>query len=570
MVSEDEIFDHLGESVLIGEFNALGDVRNDDLGRLFFGQFVVGIVAGLIFGEKAGIGEFADVVIEGAGADKLHLCADSRRHLRGKVTHLNGVDERALGFFGQTPDDGRIGVVEFDERHTRSEAKGLLDEIQQGVGEEERHARDDDVAEPRTIGANEATALREFEHHPEDDGTERHNERGEENLRAFGKILDAIDTHQTRDELREDELVMRVERYGGQEHHREMRHESRAGVGEDAQHDGEHGEGDDVDREKLIGAKEISEEGEDGDDGENEIDRVGRLIKVAPEHAEIDDQQCHEGGNESKAAEKDDALVVYVLFSALTFATQGVENGFLAKIHALTAVDDALAAEHETGAARDARKQLGFSLLGLDTIVDEVGFQVFMEIESREEVARVVLVVHDVLISGAGRENRAQIARYCVRAVHHTHAASARSREPIHRFATDHAGGIDTLKRAHGIGDVGVGDSCEMSRGAVGGEVAYLLLRHSFVAIIVGIEGAEGAVAFGSELFGRFIDRKFEVGDERRIVPGLPHLIVVAGFRVSGQGEEQAEGTCHANEQEIEPVIDMEFELHGRCSEKSV
>ena len=109
-----------------------------------------------------------------------------------------------------------------------------------------------------------------------------------------------------------------------------------------------------------------------------------------------------------------------------------------------------------------------------------------------------------------------------------------------------------------------------MSRGAVGGEVAYLLLRHSFVAIIVGIEGAEGAVAFGSELFGRFIDRKFEVGDERRIVPGLPHLIVVAGFRVSGQGEEQAEGTCHANEQEIEPVIDMEFELHGRCSEKSV
>ena len=56
--------------------------------------------------KKAGIGEFADVVIEGAGADKLHLCADSRRYLRGKVAHLNGVDERALGFFGQTPDDG--------------------------------------------------------------------------------------------------------------------------------------------------------------------------------------------------------------------------------------------------------------------------------------------------------------------------------------------------------------------------------------------------------------------------------------------------------------------------------
>ena len=59
--------------------------------------------------------------------------------------------------------------------------------------------------------------------------------------------------------------------------------------------------------------------GEDGDDGENEVDRVGRLVKVAPEHAEVDDQQRHEGGNEPEAAEKDDALVVYVLFSAFTF-----------------------------------------------------------------------------------------------------------------------------------------------------------------------------------------------------------------------------------------------------------
>ena len=193
-----------------------------------------------------------------------------------------------------------------------------------------------------------------------------------------------------------------------------------------------------------------------------------------------------------------------------------------------------------------------------------------MEIESREEVTRVVLVVHDVLISGAGRENCAQIARHGVRAVHHPHAASARSREPTHRFAADYAGGIDPLKRAHGIGDVGVGDSCEMSRGAVGGEVAYLLLRHSFVAIIVGIEGAEGAVALGSELFGRFVDRKFELGDEWRIVPGLPHLIVVAGFRVSGQSEEQTNDAHRANQQEVETIVDMEFELHGRCCEKCV
>ena len=323
---------------------------------------------------------------------------------------------------------------------------------------------------------------------------------------------------------------MRVERYGGQEHHREMRHGGRAGVGEDAQHDGEHGEGNDVDGEKLIGAEEISEEGENGDDGENEIDRMRRFVKVAAEHAEVEDEQGEEGGDEPKLPENHDALVVGVLFAAFAFAAQGVENGFLAQIHTLPAVDDAFAAEHQSRADRDARKEFGFAFLGLETVEDKVGIQVFMELESRHEFARVVLVVHDVLIGGAGREEFAHIARYGVGAVDDAHAASAGCREPIHRFAAHHARRIDLLERAHGVGDVSIGHAGEMSRGAVGGEVAHLLTRHGFVDIIIGIERAEGTVALGSELFGRFVDGKFELGDEWRIVPRLPHLVVVAGF----------------------------------------
>ena len=193
-----------------------------------------------------------------------------------------------------------------------------------------------------------------------------------------------------------------------------------------------------------------------------------------------------------------------------------------------------------------------------------------MELQSRHEFARIVLVTHDVLVGAAGREEAADIARDGIGAVDHAHAAGAGCREMIHRIAADNTGGIDLLQRAHGVLHVGVGDAGELSRSAVDREVVYLLTGGGFVEIIVGIEGAQGAVALAGQLFGRFGDGKFEIGYERRIVPGLPHLIVVAGFRVSGQGEEQAEGTCHANEQEIDPVIDMEFELHGRCSEKSV
>ena len=86
----------------------------------------------MVFGEVAGVDELADVVVEGTGAHQLHLGSDFGRDLCREVAHLNGVDESALGFFGQAADDGKIGIVEFDERHARSEAEGLFNEIEQG------------------------------------------------------------------------------------------------------------------------------------------------------------------------------------------------------------------------------------------------------------------------------------------------------------------------------------------------------------------------------------------------------------------------------------------------------
>ena len=255
MVGEDKIFDHLGESVLFGQVHALGDVRNDDFGRFLFRELVVGIDAALVFGEVAGVDELADVVVEGAGAHQLHLGSDFGRDLCREVAHLNGVDESALGFFGQAADDGQIGVVEFDERHARSEAKGLLNEIEQGVGEEQRHARDGHVAIPRAVDGGETPGLGEFEHQTGHPGAERHDERGEKDLRTLGEILDAVDTHHAGHELREEKLVAVVEWQRGHEDRHHMGHESGARVGENAQHNGQHGEGNDVDGEEFVGEK---------------------------------------------------------------------------------------------------------------------------------------------------------------------------------------------------------------------------------------------------------------------------------------------------------------------------
>ena len=304
---------------------------------------------------------------------------------------------------------------------------------------------------------------------------------------------------------------------------------------------------------------------------------MGRPVEIAAEELEVGDQQSKEGGNDAKLPQEYELGAVALLFSALGFVSQGVENGFLSGGDALTAVDDALAAQHQSRTARDAGEEFGFSLLALDAVENKVGADVLMELQSRHEFARIVLVAHDVLVGAAGREEGAHIARDGIGAVDHAHAAGAGGREMIHRIAADNTGGIDLLQRAHGVLHVGVGDAGKLSRSAVGCEVVHLLTGGGFVEIIVGIEGAQGAVALAGQLFGRFGDGKFEIGDERRIVPGLPHFVFVAEFGVARQGEQQTGDADGTNEQEIEPMVDVEFELHGhfemgvwsKCTNKS-
>lgn len=73
MVGAYEVAYDLGQVVLVGQFETLGDVADDDLCRTLLGKLVVGVDTGLVLGKEGGVEHFAYVVIQGTGTHELGL-----------------------------------------------------------------------------------------------------------------------------------------------------------------------------------------------------------------------------------------------------------------------------------------------------------------------------------------------------------------------------------------------------------------------------------------------------------------------------------------------------------------
>ena len=121
-------------------------MSDDDSRRFLFRQIVVRIKSVLIFGEIVGFEHFPNVVIECAGADEQHISSDFVGHFSSQISHLHRVHKGALRHFRQTAQNGVVDVAEFHECHGRCEAEDAFDEIEQGIGEEECHTAECEVA----------------------------------------------------------------------------------------------------------------------------------------------------------------------------------------------------------------------------------------------------------------------------------------------------------------------------------------------------------------------------------------------------------------------------------------
>lgn len=562
VVGDDKLAEELGDAVLFGQADTLGDVGDDDLGRPLLGELVVGVDAALIFGEIGRIEHFSDVVVEGGGADELHVGTNFGCHFGRQTAHLLGVDVGAVGLAGHAADEGGVGVVHLDEGDARGESEEAFDEIEQGIGEEEGNAVDADVPIPRAVDVGEGGALGEVLAETERPRAEGDDEGRAHQLGTLGEVADGEEGDQSAHELGEEEEVVAVERDGGEAHHEDVDEEGRARVHKHADDEGHHRKGDDVDGEELVGHQQRGEHGEEGDQTEDEIEAVGRGVEVAAEEVEEDEQEGEKTADEADLSAHHTDEAAAVVLAVLAVAAEGLEDGVLPRTDALAAVDDALAGQYHAGAGRYGREGFFAPFVGAQAVVDEVGDEVFVEVEARHDFARELLLVHGILIGRAGGEEGREGAGGGRSAAHHADAFEILCREVVELFGVDHAAAVDVAEHVEGVLHIGEGDAVEGAAGIVALEVLDLLLPHLFARVEVGVELLEHAVALDFELVGRLVDGKFEGGDEGRIAPGLPNLVGVAEFGFTRQGEDDAGEAQHEADAHGEPKVEVAVELH--------
>ena len=116
VVLADDIDHGAGEAVADGEFDAIGDVPLDDLGRFNRVVFVVGVVAvALVFGEVRRVRGLADVVEKGADAGQQGVGADGVGGVFGELSYDQRVVIGAGRFELHTAQQGVVVIGEFEQ-----------------------------------------------------------------------------------------------------------------------------------------------------------------------------------------------------------------------------------------------------------------------------------------------------------------------------------------------------------------------------------------------------------------------------------------------------------------------
>ena len=140
VVCGNEVADDLGQSFFVCHPQSFGDMADDDLCTLYVRQHLVRVDARLVLGIVYGVGQFADVVVEGTCTHQLSLGTNLVGYLARQVGHLDGVVEGAWGYLAHATQQRTVGVGEFDECDVAGKSEGFLDEIKQRIGEKQGNA----------------------------------------------------------------------------------------------------------------------------------------------------------------------------------------------------------------------------------------------------------------------------------------------------------------------------------------------------------------------------------------------------------------------------------------------
>ena len=145
VVSGDKVLNHVGQIILLSQFDALCDMTDDHLGTVDRAHLLMGIHARLVFGEVDGVEDFPDIMVQGACAYELAFATDLIGDFCSEITHLDRVLECARSYFAHLAEKRLVHVRQFDKGNVRREVESLLNQVEQGVGAEKQYTVDGEI-----------------------------------------------------------------------------------------------------------------------------------------------------------------------------------------------------------------------------------------------------------------------------------------------------------------------------------------------------------------------------------------------------------------------------------------
>ena len=400
-----EVFNGLGQALLVCHFQSVVHVRDDNLGALLEREGGVRVESRLVFGEEGGVFQLADVVVEGAGTYQLGFGSNLVGRFGGEVGDLQRMLEGAGTLLGELAQYGVVYIGELDQRDGGDKSEGFLEDVDEQVGKEQEHAVDAEVDEHVVVQFRQVAFGEQRVAYVGKAVGEEYEYGAAHELRPAGEVAEAVDGGHAHNELQEDEFERKGGGEGTDEYGDEVHVEGRARIEEGDNYDGYDGKGHEVDALHAHFGEEKGDEREPYDEHHDEAEGAHLVEGLRAEEGQKQVEEGEEAGEDNDLP--DDGVAPVVVDGAL-FERDGFERFEYAvglRGDDFAPVYDAFAGLHDAVGEGDALQQVVFEPVGGDAVEGDVGVEKVVEVAVLQHVVRVGVgeSVNDALVGFAGR-----------------------------------------------------------------------------------------------------------------------------------------------------------------------
>ena len=331
----------------------------------------------------------------------------------------------------------------------------------------------------------------------------------------------------------------------------DVRQEGRARVEEHADDDRQHGVGQNVDVEQVLGHHDGRHDGIEHHQREQQRQAALAVVVVLAEQVEVEHEAQHEDADVEYLPEEHQPLLSHRVAALDGLLAQALQDVVGLGADNLAAVDDLLPAQYDAAGPRIVFQHLLAGSLGAQAVVGQVGGQVVVQGTLAQDVGTVAQGVgrQDVVV---GRLDGEQLVRALLpgRLVAYGHdALGTVTEQRFHVFGREDARLVHFLQFFFDVLQViGVQARHEGVVLVVGPQLLQGFFLHGLVLLVVGLEAGQDAVLLVFHHFVRLVDGEVERGHQLAVFPGLVDVKLIVKLPVTRQEVDHNQDTADENE----------------------